>query len=262
MICANPDCGKTIPPKPEGMSGRVRKYCGRVCQADAGNKRRAARNAAAVKARPPGICRYRKCGKPFEQTRSDREFCNDVCAASEQGLRYYDTHGYHRKPGEQKLATNAARWRAGVAERRAVDHAPVTCANPACDSGPFCPTFNRGDLDRFCSERCAANVASTDWAARNPDAMRHAASRRRALARGNGAWPISKRDFPIYREQQWWLAHGVEMDVDHWIPIARGGQHTPGNLVLLLAFDNGSKGAKDPWIEWQPPAYYTALPAP
>jgi 5-methylcytosine-specific restriction endonuclease McrA len=39
--------------------------------------------------------------------------------------------------------------------------------------------------------------------------------------------------------------------VDHFIPLARGGSNWPDNLVLSCQPCNGSKGAKMPW-DWQP----------
>lgn len=37
---------------------------------------------------------------------------------------------------------------------------------------------------------------------------------------------------------------GVPHDVDHIIPLSKGGEHAPWNLQVLTAFDNRSKGNK------------------
>ena len=263
MICGNPECSKVVVPRAPGTGGRARKYCSRQCGIDAGNRRRHARDAAALKAElaamSPRVCAYRNCEESFEVTRRDRIFCGDICGASENGYVRAEANGHwwKRKP-EQYGRTNAKK----AAKLRAArcDLPTVFCSNPDCDSGEFCPTFNRGAMDRFCSERCAARQASNDWATRNPEAMRHAAGRRRAMIRGNGGSPPGYRGFPVYAEQSWWLAHGVEMDVDHWLPISKGGRHSPENLTLLLAVDNAEKWSKLPYVEWTPPAYYTDLP--
>lgn len=42
-----------------------------------------------------------------------------------------------------------------------------------------------------------------------------------------------------------------KFDVDHFIPLARGGSNWPSNLVISCKPCNASKGAKMPW-EWQP----------
>lgn len=43
-------------------------------------------------------------------------------------------------------------------------------------------------------------------------------------------------------------------EVDHWIPLSRGGSNWPENLRLLCRFCNRSKGDKMPW-EWHPEIY-------
>ena len=46
---------------------------------------------------------------------------------------------------------------------------------------------------------------------------------------------------------------GVPMELDHVIPISRGGSHDPANIMPLTKKLNREKGAKLPGIEWNYP---------
>ena len=83
------------------------------------------------------------------------------------------------------------------------------------------------------------------WNAANPEKMRHFTVVRRAQLAGampdNADLEAIKR---IYlRAQRRTKATGIPHEVDHIIPISRGGLHHQDNLQVLTMFDNRSKGA-------------------
>lgn len=92
------------------------------------------------------------------------------------------------------------------------------------------------------------------WAAKNQDKLRAAEHRRRAREL-SAPGTHTKEDVELqYRMQNgrcWWCEKPVEKNyhVDHRIPLARGGDDSPGNLVISCPQCNQSKGAKLPH-EW------------
>ncbi|WP_415785339.1 HNH endonuclease [Deinococcus saxicola] len=51
------------------------------------------------------------------------------------------------------------------------------------------------------------------------------------------------------------------VQVDHFIPLTRGGQNGPDNIVVACASCNGSKNDRMPW-EWMPDRFLPPAPTP
>lgn len=111
-----------------------------------------------------------------------------------------------------------------------------------------------------------ARKRSRDWAADNrskvseinrkhskkyPEKMREKRARRRARAEKNGIFFItSKEKLKLYKSPCFYCGSKVSIQLDHVIPIARGGRHSIGNLVAACAKCNNQKKARY-IMEWR-----------
>lgn len=79
-------------------------------------------------------------------------------------------------------------------------------------------------------------------------------SKRRAKKRANGG-KYSNADIKLLLKSQgnkcWWCGEPLEgkYEIDHRIPLDRGGSNSPRNLCITHQWCNRSKGNKMPW-EW------------
>ena len=89
------------------------------------------------------------------------------------------------------------------------------------------------------------------YQAANPEKSRIREQRRRARKADNGVYLVTDRDYRRILESPC-VACGSTQDiqVDHIIPIARGGRHAVGNLQALCGSCNASKWAYLP-IVWR-----------
>ena len=84
----------------------------------------------------------------------------------------------------------------------------------------------------------------------NKDKMAANASRRRAQKKGNGVFTISNKFMKnLYNSPCVYCGASEEIEVDHLIPIVKGGRHSEGNLQPLCKACNNEKRAKL-WIEF------------
>lgn len=93
------------------------------------------------------------------------------------------------------------------------------------------------------------------WQEKNPTNILARAARRRAQVRQVGG-TFSAADIARIGRRQWWKCVycgddiSMKFHVDHIIPVARGGTNYCGNIQILCASCNRSKGKKLP-IEWR-----------
>lgn len=90
--------------------------------------------------------------------------------------------------------------------------------------------------------------------AANPNPAREASRKRRAIKLGSKEH-ATQHDIDLqYKSQKglcWWC--GIELEgkfhVDHRIPLSKGGNDSPGNIVISCPHCNLSKNSKLSW-EW------------
>lgn len=109
--------------------------------------------------------------------------------------------------------------------------------------------------------RARHEASKRAWVERNRDKMREFARKYVRSEHGSAvvlantrAYQAKKRGVKvrrwcpyvkaIYAVARAWRAAGVDVHVDHIVPIARGGEHAWQNLTILPAVDNLRKGAR------------------
>lgn len=112
--------------------------------------------------------------------------------------------------------------------------------------------YNRSAAGRSSAARYARTSQGRDrtlartraWQKRNPEKVRLnkviCSARRRARKRGAAI----EQCRPIYLRAAWWRSVGFPVEVDHKVPLAKGGAHSPENLQIIYATDNVAKGVK------------------
>lgn len=84
---------------------------------------------------------------------------------------------------------------------------------------------------------------SRTWRAKNPEKVRLRAARREARERGAERLVITVKDIRRILRAPCVYCGGVSTQMDHVIPLARGGRHSIGNLIGACQPCNLSKGA-------------------
>ena len=103
----------------------------------------------------------------------------------------------------------------------------------------------------FAANRDHMNKKSKDWRSRNPETVNVYTRTRRARIRGNGGRHTAKDVAEIFASQRGRCAYchdklGKNKQVDHIIPLARGGTNDRRNLQILCGECNLSKHDSDP----------------
>jgi 5-methylcytosine-specific restriction endonuclease McrA len=90
-----------------------------------------------------------------------------------------------------------------------------------------------------------------NWAKEHPDKISMANARRRARILDNGIFDISAKEISeLYASSCFYCGSFNNIQLDHVMPIAKGGTHSIGNLVAACSWCNQSK--KDlTLMEWR-----------
>lgn len=91
----------------------------------------------------------------------------------------------------------------------------------------------------------------SQWAIENPDKQKAIYARRRARKKGVGVFKVENTDLNrIYAQSCTYCGSREDIQIDHVIPLARGGNHSLGNLTAACKSCNLSK--KDLFLtEWK-----------
>ena len=109
------------------------------------------------------------------------------------------------------------------------------------------PEKNRKAVRRYRANnpekvRLMYHKAVRRWRANNTAAVNYFNATRRALQR-NASMGCQQQVRQIYKRCRELRRHGLNVVVDHVIPLAKGGSHSSDNLQIICAFDNSRKGA-------------------
>lgn len=89
------------------------------------------------------------------------------------------------------------------------------------------------------------------WSQANPEKARERGARRRARREQNGIFIVSQKErLRLYGSPCFYCGSNEQIQIDHVIPIARGGRHSIGNLVAACAKCNNFKRARF-IMEWR-----------
>jgi 5-methylcytosine-specific restriction endonuclease McrA len=92
-------------------------------------------------------------------------------------------------------------------------------------------------------EKYAAYVHS--WYKNNPDNIRRSRIRRNAKKRNAGIFLVTTKEFIKLKQQPcFYCGSKNKIEIDHRVPISRGGAHSIGNLVAACIPCNRSKNNK------------------
>ena len=97
-------------------------------------------------------------------------------------------------------------------------------------------------------------IAKRRWAKNNQKLVNEKTLRYRAKKSNNGVYKIAiSKILKLYQSPCFYCGTKSQIELDHVIPIARGGQHSIGNLVAACRACNGSKGSKTimEWRKWR-----------
>jgi 5-methylcytosine-specific restriction endonuclease McrA len=99
--------------------------------------------------------------------------------------------------------------------------------------------------------------ANRKWYQKNPKWSAEKGAKRRAQQEQNGVYVITERDLArLYASSCAACGSTESIEIDHIIPINRGGQHSIGNLQPLCRSCNASKNDRLP-VEWRHAAMKT-----
>lgn len=113
--------------------------------------------------------------------------------------------------------------------------------------------FVAGSMDHYRANRDTIIQNVKAWAARNPE-RRHAIAnsykhRRRAVEAGGMSGPELTAWVRKQKKICYWCSAACERDfqVDHYVPLSKGGAHLASNLVVACGDCNRRKNASDPY---------------
>ena len=113
-----------------------------------------------------------------------------------------------------------------------------------------------GNLRYRTNNKEKASADAKAWRAANPEKLANYANERRATLEANGVFAISKKELKkLYSATICFYCKEAtdEIQMDHVIPIKKGGRHSIGNLVSACRSCNQSKRDKTitQWNKWK-----------
>jgi 5-methylcytosine-specific restriction endonuclease McrA len=95
------------------------------------------------------------------------------------------------------------------------------------------------------------NASNRKWLAKNPEKNKNYANKRRTKKLNNGVFKITSKELKkLYLLPCIYCGSLDSIEMDHVIPISRGGRHSIGNIVPACRKCNASKSDKF-LIEWK-----------
>lgn len=207
-----------------------------------------------AQARAQGLKRY-FTGLPCSRGHvAERQVCNLTCLECDR-----EKHRAAYDP--EKNRENGRRWREANREKVAADSAAYGRSPQAKAYKAAYYQANKGRISerrkaRYAEQREVAVEYSRAWVQANPErareAFRMAASRRRARKRSAGGHHTSADLKEIFEAQKGRCAYcaadlnKVPKEVDHIVPLAKGGSDGRSNIQWACRACNQSKNARDP----------------
>lgn len=91
------------------------------------------------------------------------------------------------------------------------------------------------------SQKAINRLRSRNWNKENNDKRTLAMAKRRALQKGNGVYVVTPKEIIKIKNSRCFYCGNLGGEVDHVIPLTRGGSHSIGNLVPACRTCNSSK---------------------
>ena len=89
------------------------------------------------------------------------------------------------------------------------------------------------------------------WKKNNPELVRNQSAKRRANKKNNGKYKVTKKELTkLYSSNCFYCGKNKSIEIDHVIPLSRGGTHSIGNLVSACRNCNARKNNKT-IMEWR-----------
>lgn len=169
--------------------------------------------------------RCAQCGTDIAHKRSNAQYCSRTCKSAACHVRI-------RQGSPAEKLRNKKRYGQEAPKRRAYAVA------------------------YYAQHRESRQEYSRMWRAENPDKRRMQQQNRRSLKHNNpgyvpmsgGEWVAMKHRFA--NRCAYCANHCSALQVEHVIPLSRGGRHAPGNIVPACPACNYSKGAMF-LMEWR-----------
>ena len=171
----------------------------------------------------------------------------------------------YRAANKEKIAAQKAEYNAANKEKLAAQRAEYYAANKekiAAQQAEYCAAnkekraAQKAEYNAANKEKLAAQRAR--YRAANPEVFRAAGHRRRARKADNGVWEILSGEWErvVARYRGCCAYCGVEddnLEMDHVVPVAKGGGHRIGNFVPACQSCNSSKNDKflSEWKLWK-----------
>jgi 5-methylcytosine-specific restriction endonuclease McrA len=195
----------------------------------------------AIKDGLDGKCR--KCKKAYNFANKERNAATNTAWATANKGRKKETNSLWHTANKEKVAVKVLAWRLANLDRKAAQSVAWRQANRERNNS------NQLAWAAANKEKVAATKAS--YAKANPEKRIQSQALRRARNMSNGVKLVTGNEIATITAMPC-TACGVAgpSQVDHIVPINRGGAHTIGNLMPLCPSCNASK-CDLLYIEWK-----------